>query len=504
MASEGFGFLGGVTDNINRTAVPSQRRRKASAGFVRRETDEDNSQSEEYTQRNYQNATMVIPKKQQQMDMSFQQQQQQPVPQQQSATSLSLPPEIQEKLERWRNKRQEQLQSRAMQQQQQPPQQPPMVSQPRRPIVPAAALALLQARQNRLNGGQNALSGGQNTLNGDEQPPTEINSEQYQQDEQHQQDKQQQQDVTEYVNSADEIPLPMSNIAAVPNVNMPTFVPMSNVVSVPATNVAPVVSQGPSVESIFHPTNQEILKGLIAGEVRNTLDRLKKERAELNGQEDVLTSMTQKLTTVEHNLQEFNMREQRLRDTVDQLEVSFRAIQANIDEIKHDSNSSFVTEDVMRSWVARFYAERTEDMKAKVADEIRKGIQASQRREEEIQKLITSAVAQSIDGITRSVNDLERKFEHTAQKIYTTTCFTMATAVNAVKVYSSNDEKSKPLWEVKENERVMLFYPLDVREDKTIWIKTRRVNPDDAELSEGWIPLMLNGVINLGDFSLNR
>lgn len=258
-----------------------------------------------------------------------------------------------------------------------------------------------------------------------------------------------------------------------------------------------------NTSSIFHPSNQEIIKGIIASEVRATLDKLKTERRELVDQESALNQFSLRTLKVEENLQEFNIREQRLRDAVEKLEISIKATQTNVDEIKKDSNSAFVTEDVMRSWVKHFYNEQAEELRLKVADEIKKGVAAAQKPQEELEKLIVAAVNKKTIELSQSIADVDRKFENTLQKIYTSTCFTIARAVNHVNVYENSDEKSRVLWDIKENQRVVLYYPLNIVGDRTIWIKTRRVNPDDAELSEGWVPIMLNGTVNLGDFGLN-
>lgn len=260
-------------------------------------------------------------------------------------------------------------------------------------------------------------------------------------------------------------------------------------------NLPPTDTSG----SFFHPTNQEILKGIVANEVKVVLDQLKKERPELANQADVMNIVTQRTRKFEDSLQQFNVQVQRLRDTVDKNEISLKAVQTNIDTFKQGDGDAVLTEETMRSFVSHFY----NDQIGHVKKEIQKD---TQKLKETVTHLENNERKQR-----ERLDDVTQSFQETLQKMYEDTCNIRGEVLEDVKVYETihekSDEKSnssklpKPLRNYKSGEKVLLVGSAKPR-GKDRWMKTRWVDCDTAQLHEGWVPVFINGKVNIGKFSL--
>jgi len=133
---------------------------------------------------------------------------------------------------------------------------------------------------------------------------------------------------------------------------VPTDVPQTNSIQVQLKGI-----------SLFDPQQQEILRGQVDFEVKRVLDQLKKERPELSNQADIMNAVAQKTRSFEESLQQFNIREQRLLDMIDQMNVKIKAVQSNVDNTKSENGGQFITENVMKSWVSFFLSEQMANVK---------------------------------------------------------------------------------------------------------------------------------------------
>jgi hypothetical protein len=296
------------------------------------------------------------------------------------------------------------------------------------------------------------------------------------------------------------------------------------VVSLSVPEPAPQIRKLPSAEtketrdtsgSFFHPTNQEILKGIVSSEVNSVLDKLKTERPELVNQAEVMNIVTQRTRKFEDSLQQYNVREQRLRDKVENMEVTLRAVQGNIDEVKQDNGGTYITEDVMRSWVSHFFNEQTEEIRTNVQGELEKRFLASNQTNDKLGRTViglqeqvsmlrkdNDSLKEQNQSLTHVMDTANKTFENTVQNIYEASCFTYGKVVNDVKVYKDADATTEEAWDLTDGERVILYYPIEGDGENNIWMKTRRVDVHNAGIEEGWVPIILGGDVFVGEFGL--
>ena len=241
--------------------------------------------------------------------------------------------------------------------------------------------------------------------------------------------------------------------------------------------------------SLFDATNQEILKGMIESEVKTLLDQLKKQRPELVNQAELMNMVNQKTRNFEDSLQQFNVKEQRLHDAVDQMQVTLRAIQHNIDSVTTESGGSGITEEVMRSWVMHFFNEQIGILKKDMQTDIQN-------------------VSERTNTALGSLKLLETKSENTLQNMFESSCFVYGKTTKQTLAYQSPDIESTVVLELEADKKILLCYPIISKQDKTEqeksqrWMKMRTVDPNTAQLEEGWVPIVLGDIVMVSDFSL--
>lgn len=256
-----------------------------------------------------------------------------------------------------------------------------------------------------------------------------------------------------------------------------------------------------SASSLFHPSNQEILKGMVATEVNLILDKLKAERPELVNQSEIMNIVNKSTRTFEDALQQSAIREQRLRDSFEKMEISFRAIQNNIDEIRQDSGTTFVDEKTMKSWVNHFFNDQIGQLQLSMSKDIKTNMQAF-IQDKNTASTSVERLEKSVADLRASIDAINAQYQATVQKIYEQTCFTRGKVLRKLNVHRAQDSKSEVLYSVAENEMVALYYPIENKENGDIWMKTRRVNPLNGALSEGWAPVMLANQVLIGEFTI--
>jgi phage shock protein A len=254
---------------------------------------------------------------------------------------------------------------------------------------------------------------------------------------------------------------------------------------------------------------------------------LKKERPELVNQAEVMNIVNQKTRKFEDSLQQFNVREQRLRESVDQFHVTIKAVQTNIDAIKHESGGAGITEDVMRSWVSHFFNEQIGMLKKDIQtdfnnvtekihynnNEIQKTLEKmshnSKESSEEIQNEFTkvyeklASVIKNNDFKTLEANLqlLEKKFQNTLQNIFESVTFVYGTVVEEVAIYEKSDKKAKEICKAQPGDKLLLCYPI-FKDGNNRWMKTRTVDAESAQLAEGWVPVFFDDTVFVNSFHL--
>jgi hypothetical protein len=283
--------------------------------------------------------------------------------------------------------------------------------------------------------------------------------------------------------------------------------PVKNVVNVNTVPVSkeyeksqtiePLRQQSPQLQaspvSIFDPSHQEIMRGQVEFEVKRVLDQLKKERPELVNQAEVMNIVNQKTRKFEESLQQFNVREQRLRDMVDQMNVTIKAVQSNVDHTKTENGGQFVTEEVMRSWVSFFISEQMGAIKNELHSDV-----------DRITEKLTSASSQrslEVKTLENNIRLLETKFQNTLQAIFEVISFIYGTVLTEVSTYEQPDAKSKELARCKVDEKLMLQYPI-YKAGNDRWMKVRTVNSETAQIGDAWVPILLNQIPYVGNFSM--
>ena len=266
--------------------------------------------------------------------------------------------------------------------------------------------------------------------------------------------------------------------------------------------------QSPPVQaapiSIFDPSHQEIMRGQVEFEVKRVLDQLKKERPELVNQAEVMNIVNQKTRKFEESLQQFNVREQRLRDMVDQMNVTIKAVQSNVDNTKTENGGQFVTEDVMRSWVTFFISEQMGTIKNELHSDVdritEKLTAASSQRSLDV-KTLENNIRLLETKFLNTVRLLETKFQSTFQSIFEVISFIYGTVLTEVSTYEQPDAKSKELARCKVDDKLMLQYPI-YKAGNDRWMKVRTVNPETAQIGDAWVPILLNQIPYVGNFSM--
>ena len=271
-------------------------------------------------------------------------------------------------------------------------------------------------------------------------------------------------------------------------------------------------------QSLFDPTSRDLLKSIVEIEVKKTLDQLRKDRPELASQEDVMNMVNQKTRKVEESVQQFNVREQRLQETINQIIVSLKAVQSNIDNVKTESGGAGLTEDVMRSWVSHFFNEQIGMVKKDFQTENRAAHDRHATTSNQIvvvmdqvaalsnqltavnDKFERSAnLAEKLKGMESNLNVMDSKFQNTLQNIFETGCFVFGTVVEDLNVYAKPNQNSDVLDRISSGVRLLLLYPI-VKDGNDRWMKVRIVDSDSAALTEGWVHVFLNDTVFVNSF----
>lgn len=241
--------------------------------------------------------------------------------------------------------------------------------------------------------------------------------------------------------------------------------------------------------SLFDPQQQEIMRGQIEFEVKRVLDQLKKERPELTNQADIVNTVNQKTRVFEESLQQFNVREQRLRDMVDQMNVTIKAVQSNVDNTKYENGGQFITENVMKSWVSFFLSEQIANVKTELRSDI---VRLNEK---------TTQHTSDLNTLETTLQLLETKLQNTLQTIFESILAVRASVLGPVSSYETTNTESKSVRSYTQGEELVLLYPIvKVGDDR--WMKVKSVDPVSAQLSESWVPVLLNKVPLVGDFNL--
>lgn len=241
--------------------------------------------------------------------------------------------------------------------------------------------------------------------------------------------------------------------------------------------------------SLFDPQQQEIMRGQVEYEVKRVLDQLKKERPELTNQSDLVNTVNQKTRVIEESLQQFNVREQRLRDMVDQMNVTIKAVQSNVDNTKSENGGQFITENVMKSWVSFFLGEQMANIKTELRSDI---VRLNEK---------TTQQATDFKTLESTSHVLETKLQNTLQSIFESVLFVRASALSPVSSYETTSTDSKAVHSYATGDSLVLVYPIvKINEDR--WMKVKSVDVVSAQLSESWVPVLLNQVPLVGEFKL--
>lgn len=253
-------------------------------------------------------------------------------------------------------------------------------------------------------------------------------------------------------------------------------------------------------QSLFDATTQDILKTMVSHEVRQILDQLKKERPELVNQADIMNNLNQKTRAFEDKLQEFKIQEQRLFDKVENLAINVKAVQTNVDDVKQESGGAGITEEVMRSWVLHFFNEQIGVLKRDIQDDINKV-------SDKISNVgaggnVPGTLTKDMRTIESNLKLLENKFQNTLQTIYESVLFVYGSVIESeVNIYEKPDVQSNCITSVPRDTRLLLFYPI-TKDEKSKWMKVRLVDKDSAELCEGWVPVMYENTVFVANFEI--
>jgi hypothetical protein len=367
--------------------------------------------------------------------------------------SIALPPDIQDKINRWREKRLKQ---------DQPTKTTPPIQQTR----PSTSPIQLSQVRGRLDN-KSVI----------QPPPTlfvtdDMNNFISEEDDQHVQD--------EVENST-------SNLSGVSSLT-PQQLTVPQPLQLTSSQTLPQQTQLKSI-SLFDPQQQEIMRGQVEFEVKRVLDQLKKERPELTNQADIMNTVNQKTRIFEESLQQFNVREQRLRDMVDQMNVTIKAVQSNVDNTKAENGGQFVTEDVMKSWVSFFLGEQMANIKTELRSDI---VRLNEK---------TTQQSSDLKTLETTVHLLETKLQNTLQTIFESVLSVRGSVLNQVSSYESTNVDSSVRNTYNTGDELVIMYPIvKIGEDR--WMKVKTVDSTTAQLSEAWIPVLLNQVPLVGNFKL--
>lgn len=353
--------------------------------------------------------------------------------------SISLPPDIQEKINRWREKRLKQ-DATTLSQDTSPEQTQQTPRTTHNPIQPNSQMKMAAQVRARL------VKGSSVTL----PPPTMVVT-----------------DVSNFISEEEEEPQSNNN-----------------------EQLAKEESKSPVKNiSLFDPQQQEIMKGQVEFEVKRVLDQLKKERPELTSQADIVNAVNQKTRVFEESLQQFNVREQRLRDMVDQMNVTIKAVQSNVDNTKSENGGQFITENVMKSWVSFFLSEQMANIKTELRSDI---VRLNEKTTQQTSDLKTLETTSRL---------METKLQNTLQTIFESVLFVRASVLGPVSSYETTNTESKVVRSYTPGEELVLVYPI-VKMGEDRWMKVKSVDSVSAQLSESWIPVLLKQVPLVGEFKL--
>ena len=230
-----------------------------------------------------------------------------------------------------------------------------------------------------------------------------------------------------------------------------------------------------------------MLNNLIRTEVQVILDQMKKSNPDLQSREALIKSLDKKTLKYDDMLQQFSVNEQRLGDKVKNLSIKIQAIQSNLDNLHKDAGGTFVTEEQLKSWTAHYFSEHISSIKQSMWDDLNKTKRAYQTQEAQYRHMIQEA----------------------SQQIFERTCYVRGTVmhdtgVDVFKPPQNSTDAMVPVekaWHFEKGEQVRVYYPI-VERDDGLWMTTRRVDSTNAALEEGWIPIVYQSQVMLGEFQL--
>ena len=89
--------------------------------------------------------------------------------------------------------------------------------------------------------------------------------------------------------------------------------------------------------------------------------------------------------------------------------------------------------------------------------------------------------------------------KNTVQSIFETTCFTYGKVTSPVLIYEKPTVSSEVIGNGEIGEKLLLMYPVSKQQNDR-WMKVRKIDPESAQLAEGWVPVFLNDVVNIDSF----
>jgi hypothetical protein len=192
-------------------------------------------------------------------------------------------------------------------------------------------------------------------------------------------------------------------------------------------------------------------------------------------QAEVMSAVNAKTQKFSESMQQMNVLNQKLRDMVDSINVKLNAVQSNVERVTQQSGGPVLTEETMRSWTQFFVSEQLGFLKNDSHLEI--------------------------EGVNGKIALLDSKFQETLQNLYESTCFVIGRVIeDGVAIYKDSNNQSEEINYCKCGDRLKLKYPV-IHQGNDRWMKVQTVNPNTAELGIGFVPIYLQSIMYVGEFS---
>lgn len=234
----------------------------------------------------------------------------------------------------------------------------------------------------------------------------------------------------------------------------------SNIVQKPAQSFQstnqPATVDMETFNKLFN--QQETKMQLLMDQLTKNVDTVKSEfttlrrKLESNGQLDPASS----LNTVQKHIQQIVTEHSVLKNHISSLEVTLKSLNSSLDEMKKAA-TDVVTDAVLQENLTNI--------------------------EEQIVN-----VEQAVD--TKMTN-LYEEMKRAIQDISESSHFIYGICVQPqVPIYEAADlQNSNKILDCKQDEKLLLYYPMIQQEDATVWMKTKRVTPDGT-LTVGYVPIL--------------